>query len=141
VVAHTFNPSTREAEAGGFLSSRPAWSTSKFQDSQGYTEKPCLEKQKTQNNNNNNDNNNKNYSWDLPYQHFSLQYLFAILITRVYISCTLLPLSASASAICSVSTLIPFPETPMSYNVKTFQVKRRIHWEYRCGKVIDFGWV
>jgi hypothetical protein len=43
VVAHTFNPRTWEAEAGGFLSSRPAWST-EFQDSQGYTEKPCLEK-------------------------------------------------------------------------------------------------
>jgi hypothetical protein len=27
VVAHAFNPSTREAEAGKFLSSRPAWST------------------------------------------------------------------------------------------------------------------
>jgi hypothetical protein len=27
VVAHAFNPSTREAEAGGSLSSRPAWST------------------------------------------------------------------------------------------------------------------
>jgi hypothetical protein len=27
VVAHAFNPSTREAEAGSFLSSRPAWST------------------------------------------------------------------------------------------------------------------
>jgi hypothetical protein len=27
VVAHPFNPSTRETEAGGFLSSRPAWST------------------------------------------------------------------------------------------------------------------
>jgi hypothetical protein len=27
VVAHTFNPSTWEAEAGGFLSSRTAWST------------------------------------------------------------------------------------------------------------------
>jgi hypothetical protein len=27
VVAHTFNPSTQEAEAGGSLSSRPAWST------------------------------------------------------------------------------------------------------------------
>ena len=26
VVAHTFNPSTWESEAGGFLSSRPAWS-------------------------------------------------------------------------------------------------------------------
>jgi hypothetical protein len=27
VVALTFNPSTWEAEAGGFLSSRPVWST------------------------------------------------------------------------------------------------------------------
>jgi hypothetical protein len=27
VVAHTFNLSTREAKAGGFLSLRPAWST------------------------------------------------------------------------------------------------------------------
>jgi hypothetical protein len=27
VVVHAFNPSTWEAEAGKFLSSRPAWST------------------------------------------------------------------------------------------------------------------
>jgi hypothetical protein len=27
MVAHAFNPSTWEAETGGFLSSRPAWST------------------------------------------------------------------------------------------------------------------
>jgi hypothetical protein len=27
MVAHAFNPSTWEAEAGGFLSLRPAWST------------------------------------------------------------------------------------------------------------------
>jgi hypothetical protein len=27
VVAYSFNPSTWEAEAGGFLNSRPAWST------------------------------------------------------------------------------------------------------------------
>jgi hypothetical protein len=27
VVAHAFNSSTWKAEAGGFLSSRPAWST------------------------------------------------------------------------------------------------------------------
>jgi hypothetical protein len=46
VVAHVFNPSTREAEAGGFLSSRPAGLQSEFQDSQGYTEKPSLEKPK-----------------------------------------------------------------------------------------------
>jgi hypothetical protein len=41
LVAHAFNPST---VAGGFLSSRPAWSTNK--DSLSYTEKPCLEKPK-----------------------------------------------------------------------------------------------
>ena len=46
VVVHTFNPSTREAEVGGFLSSRPACIQSEFQDSQGYTEKPCLKKKK-----------------------------------------------------------------------------------------------
>jgi hypothetical protein len=27
MVAHVFNPSIQEAEAGGFLSSKPAWST------------------------------------------------------------------------------------------------------------------
>jgi hypothetical protein len=27
MVVHAFNPSTREAEAGGFLSLRPVWST------------------------------------------------------------------------------------------------------------------
>jgi H+/gluconate symporter-like permease len=27
VVVHAFNPSTQEAEAGGFLSLRPTWST------------------------------------------------------------------------------------------------------------------
>jgi hypothetical protein len=38
VVAHAFDPSTWEAEAGGSL---------EFQDSQGYSEKPCLKKTKT----------------------------------------------------------------------------------------------
>jgi hypothetical protein len=44
VVVHTFNPSTQEAEGGRFLS-QPGLQ-SEFQDSQGYTEKPCLEKTK-----------------------------------------------------------------------------------------------
>jgi major histocompatibility complex class I len=30
VVAHAFNPSTWEAEAGAFLSSRPVWSTERI---------------------------------------------------------------------------------------------------------------
>jgi hypothetical protein len=47
VVAHAFNPSTWEAEAGGFLSRGQPGLQSEFQDSQGYTEKPCLEKPKT----------------------------------------------------------------------------------------------
>jgi hypothetical protein len=41
VVGHAFNPSTWEAEAGGVSCLQ-----SEFQDSQGYTEKPCLEKEK-----------------------------------------------------------------------------------------------
>jgi hypothetical protein len=46
VVAHAFNPSTQEAEAGGFLSLQPGLQ-SEFQDSQGYTEKPCLKNKQT----------------------------------------------------------------------------------------------
>ena len=45
-MAHTFSPSTQEAEAGGFLSSSQPGLQSEFQDSQGYTEKPCLKKNK-----------------------------------------------------------------------------------------------
>jgi hypothetical protein len=46
VVAQVFNPSTWEAEAGRFhfdVTVRPGLH-SEFQGSQGYTEKPCLEK-------------------------------------------------------------------------------------------------
>jgi hypothetical protein len=35
VVAHAFNPSTWEAEAGGFLNSRPAWSTERVPEQPG----------------------------------------------------------------------------------------------------------
>lgn len=42
-MVHTINPSFQEVEAGRFLSSRPAWSKSNFQDCQGYTEKACFE--------------------------------------------------------------------------------------------------
>jgi hypothetical protein len=46
VVMHTFDPSNWKAEAGRSLSLRPAWSHSEFEASQGYKEKPHLEKKK-----------------------------------------------------------------------------------------------
>jgi hypothetical protein len=46
MVAHTFNPSTREAEAGGFLSLRPAWSTEWVPGQPGLQRNPVSKKQK-----------------------------------------------------------------------------------------------
>jgi hypothetical protein len=47
-VAHTFKPSTWEAEAGGFLSSRPAWSTERVPGQPGlYRERNPVSKNKT----------------------------------------------------------------------------------------------
>lgn len=43
VVAHTFNPSTRVAQASRFLSLRPDGLQSEFH---GYTEKPCFEEER-----------------------------------------------------------------------------------------------
>jgi hypothetical protein len=45
-VAHTFNPSTRRQRQADFWVRGQPGLHSEFQDSQGYTEKPCLEKQK-----------------------------------------------------------------------------------------------
>ena len=52
VVVHSFNPGTQEAEEGGSLGSRLPGPQNEFQDSQGYAEKPCLEKTKQNSNNN-----------------------------------------------------------------------------------------
>ena len=46
MVVHTFNPSTWKAEAEDFWVQGQPGLQSEFQDSQGYTEKPCLEKPK-----------------------------------------------------------------------------------------------
>lgn len=47
LVAHTFNPSTQEAEAGKSLQiPDQAGLQTELQDSQGYTEKPCPGKEK-----------------------------------------------------------------------------------------------
>jgi hypothetical protein len=42
MMMYTYNPSTQEAETGGFLNSRQPDLQSEFKDSQGHTEKPCL---------------------------------------------------------------------------------------------------
>jgi hypothetical protein len=49
VVAHAFNPSTQEAEAGGFLSSRPAWSTKWVPGQPGLHRETLSSKTKNQN--------------------------------------------------------------------------------------------
>jgi hypothetical protein len=49
VVANAFNPNTWEAEAGEFLSLRQPGLQSEFQDSQSYTEKPCIKTNKQTN--------------------------------------------------------------------------------------------
>ena len=50
MVAHTFDPSTREAEAGGFLSSRPAWSTKKVPGQPGLHREALSQETKQQTN-------------------------------------------------------------------------------------------
>jgi hypothetical protein len=47
VVTHAFNSSTREAEAGRFLSSRPAWSTEWVPEQPGLHREPLSRKTKT----------------------------------------------------------------------------------------------
>ena len=49
MVAHAFNLSTWEAKAGDLQVQGQPGLQNKFQDSQGYTKKPCLEKQNNQN--------------------------------------------------------------------------------------------
>jgi hypothetical protein len=49
VVVHAFNLSTREAEAGGFLSSRPAWSTKWVLGQPGLYRETLSQNKKTKN--------------------------------------------------------------------------------------------
>jgi hypothetical protein len=58
VVVHAFNPSTWKAEAGGFLSSRPAWSTERVPGQPGL-HRETRKKKKTKNKT----NKNKNSFW------------------------------------------------------------------------------
>jgi hypothetical protein len=58
VVAHAFNPSTWEAEAGGFLSSRPLVYRVSSRTAKA-TQKPCLKKPKPKKKKKKSSNENK----------------------------------------------------------------------------------
>jgi hypothetical protein len=45
-VAHAFNPSTWEAETGGFLSSRPAWSKERVPGQPGLNRETLSQRKK-----------------------------------------------------------------------------------------------
>ena len=47
MVAHTFNPSTREAEIGGSLSSKSAWSTERIPGQPGLLHRETLSQKKS----------------------------------------------------------------------------------------------
>jgi hypothetical protein len=118
-VAHTFNPSTREAEAGRFLSLRPAWSTKWVPGQPGLhretlSRKAKKNKNKNKNNNNNNNNNLKNIVdiiciFQL-YQHICDSFFIIILIVinyLIYLYCQCCP--PSQSPVQEPPTLLPSP--------------------------------
>jgi hypothetical protein len=53
MVAHAFNPNTPEAAAGGFLSSRPAWSTKRDPGQSGLYRETLSKKKKKEEENKN----------------------------------------------------------------------------------------
>jgi hypothetical protein len=64
LVARAFNPSTREQRQEDFWVLGQPDLQSEFQDSQGYTEKPCLEKQnKTKQNKTNKQTKKESWQW------------------------------------------------------------------------------
>jgi hypothetical protein len=60
VVVHAFNRSTQEAEAGGFLSLRPAWSTELVPEQPGLLRETLSQKTKASKQTNKQKNNKKN---------------------------------------------------------------------------------
>jgi hypothetical protein len=70
VVVQAFNPSTWEAETGGFLSSRPAWSTKWVPGQPRLYRETLSRKKQKQNKNKNNNNKKKHCSTHLCFIHF-----------------------------------------------------------------------
>jgi hypothetical protein len=67
MVVHAFNPSTREAGAGRFLSPRPAWSTERVPGQPGLHRETLSQKKKKK---------KKSFSFALFYTSLSLRHIF-----------------------------------------------------------------
>jgi hypothetical protein len=61
VVVHAFNPNTWEAEADGFLNSRPAWSTVSARTARATQRNPVSKNKTKQNKTNKQTNKQKEY--------------------------------------------------------------------------------
>jgi hypothetical protein len=87
MVAHAFNPSTQEAEAGGFLISRPAWSYKVSSRTARALQRNCVSKNKTKQKN----------SWDIIIFNFfvhlerAIQILLQMPFSSVFLSTMLFP--------------------------------------------------
>jgi hypothetical protein len=81
-VAHAFNPSTREAEAGGFLSSRLAWSTEWVPGQPGLHRETLSRKTKTKHTN----KQTKYQTLTECLPHENLIYMFVLIFTLTVFS-------------------------------------------------------
>jgi hypothetical protein len=91
VVAHTFNPSTWETEASGFLSSRPAWSTKWVLGQPGLYRETLSQTNKQTNKQTKNKNKQTKLSRTLWYPNACSRYCFILQMTSwdLLSSCTL----------------------------------------------------
>jgi hypothetical protein len=125
VAAHTFNPSTREAEAGGFLSSRPAWSTEWVPGQSGLHRETLSRKIKTK--------QNKTNLYKLTFAYvptsvFSLSRSSPLSVCEFPASPYLFPLSLFPKDLLSLSFIPVFCSSWVNKSPSCWELGLRVPW-------------